>query len=624
MNQRFHLKFQFVLKYQNFPYPFFLTYYFDNNLTSPAGALKELVGKNADKLPDSFDFSFDDIVKEQSMPSVSQGIIRSDFFHFSSGWEIGNAISSANRYQLFNHDLLQDYEDRTLRPVFLVESFKAANQLETDIKQGNVQYLWTELQRVSSLPSTQNNSSLLFYIEKNYTGIRIHAAESPQRWSLTKKDCTTIFSEALVNTSYESLPASGDAVATAAVGGYSIPEYSDWSLLAGRDIYIFKFGERRPEKFLAELLNITACIVRDTDEDIVSRIKYVVMSDKRGIEVKDNDIKYWSSAELFAEAQLYNCQIPDSLAAVFDLFCRKNSPARTNPYVIEPFLRRNSWMLLSGEEGTGKSYMAMALSAALSTGGKLFLNWEIRQRKATVMYVADSEMTDDIIRERMTVLNRLYKGCTENLIIEPVKNLNLLDDGCEYVEKCILRESSESRCVEVLVLDHLLKLTNAHGDEEEYWPKIRQWIEQLNDRGITVILLHHEFAGSRMLGTRLIAADAPARLHLDVVEQPDDNQTINFGVAIVKNRGGKLKRKVTAISFNIGKSPRWITTTDTETGKDNQNFRKMSREERREKVLELRDSMSNREIAKKLGCSLSSIEKIVQDLPEEKKKIKRL
>lgn len=348
------------------------------------------------------------------------------------------------------------------------------------------------------------------------------------------------------------------------------------------------------------------------------------MSDKRGIEVKDNDIKYWASAELFAEAKLYNCPIPEELASTFDLFCRKNSPARTNPYVIEPFLRRNSWMLLSGEEGTGKSYMAMALSAALSTGGKLFLNWEIRQRKATVMYVADSEMTDDIIRERMTVLNRLYKGCTENLIIEPVKNLNLLDDGCEYVEKCILRESSESRCVEVLVLDHLLKLTNAHGDEEEYWPKIRQWIEQLNDRGITVILLHHEFAGSRMLGTRLIAADAPARLHLDVVEQPDDNQTINFGVAIVKNRGGKLKRKVTAISFNIGKSPRWITTTDTETGKDNQNFRKMSREERREKVLELRDSMSNREIAKKLGCSLSSIEKIVQDLPEEKKKIKRL
>ena len=622
--ERYNTQEDIVLKYQNFPYPFFLTYYFDNNLDHPINVLKKLIGTEADKLPDGFDFLFEDIVKEQSMPSVFQGIIRSDFFHFSSGWEIGNAISSANRYQLFNHDLLQDYEDRTLRPVFLVESFKAANQLELEIKKGNTEYLWTELQKTLHFAGHQNERSSLSRIENAYDGVQIHLFDLQQKLKLTEKDCLAIFSESMKYVNYESSPTSGDAVVTAAVGGYSIPEYTDWSLLGGRDIYIFKFGERRPEKFLAELLNITACIVRDLDEDIISRIKYVVMSDKRGIEVKDNDIKYWSSAELFAEAKLYNCPIPEELASTFDLFCRKSSPSRTNPYVIEPFLRRNSWMLLSGEEGTGKSYMAMALSAAIATGGKLFLNWKIRQRKSTVMYVADSEMTDDIIRERMTVLNRLYKGCTEKLIIESVKNLNLLDRGCEYIEKCILRESSENRCVEILVLDHLLKLTNAHGDEEEYWPKIRQWIEQLNDRGITVILLHHEFAGSRMLGTRLIAADAPARLHLDVVEQPDDNQTINFGVAIVKNRGGKLKRKVTAISFNIGKSPRWITTTDTEAGKDNQNFRKMSREERREKVLELRDSMSNREIAKKLGCSLSSIEKIVQDLPEEKKKIKRL
>ena len=239
------------------------------------------------------------------------------------------------------------------------------------------------------------------------------------------------------------------------------------------------------------------------------------------------------------------------------------------------------------------------------------------------MYVADSEMTDDIIRERMTVLNRLYKGCTENLIIEPVKNLNLLDGGCEYIEKCILRESSESRCVEILVLDHLLKLTNAHGDEEEHWPKIRQWIEQLNDRGITVILLHHEFAGSRMLGTRLIAADAPARLHLDVVKQPEDEQTINFGVAVVKNRGGKLKREATAISLKIGSVPRWALTSDAEEEKDNKNFREMPYEEREKRVMELRETMTNGEIARELGCSKSSIEKIVQTFPEEKKKIRR-
>ena len=56
--ERYNAQEDMVLKYQNFPYPFFLTYYFDNTLTSPIGTLKELVGPEADKLPSNFDFSF--------------------------------------------------------------------------------------------------------------------------------------------------------------------------------------------------------------------------------------------------------------------------------------------------------------------------------------------------------------------------------------------------------------------------------------------------------------------------------------------------------------------------------------------------------------------------------------
>ena len=64
-------------------------------------------------------------------------------------------------------------------------------------------------------------------------------------------------------------------------------------------------------------------------------------------EVKNNDIKFWGLEELFAEAQIYGCTIPAELESDFDLYRRKTSPKRTNPYVVEPFLRRNSWMLLS-------------------------------------------------------------------------------------------------------------------------------------------------------------------------------------------------------------------------------------------------------------------------------------
>lgn len=251
------------------------------------------------------------------------------------------------------------------------------------------------------------------------------------------------------------------------------------------------------------------------------------------------------------------------------------------------------------------------------------MDWKIRQRKAGVLYIADSEMTDEIIRERMSIFRKLYKGCQEKLIVKSVKNLNLLEDGIDYIEKLLQKESLAGRVAEVLVLDHLLKLSGAEGDQKEHWPKIREWIEQLNERGLTVILLHHEYAGSRMLGSRLIAADAPARIHLDVVEQPDGDK-INFGVAVVKNRGGKLKRESIPVGLCLGKHPGWMLTEEDQTESPKMSFRKMSLEERQNNIINLRNQgKTNNEMAEALNCSLSSIEKIITPLPEEYKRVIR-
>ena len=73
------------------------------------------------------------------------------------------------------------------------------------------------------------------------------------------------------------------------------------------------------------------------------------------MDVDHNTIEYWSLSELFENAEYYKCSIPSELESDFDSYRRKNAPIRTNPYVIQPFLRRKSWMLLTGEEGTGKS-----------------------------------------------------------------------------------------------------------------------------------------------------------------------------------------------------------------------------------------------------------------------------
>lgn len=617
-----------VFQYTTFPYPFFLTYYFDNNLTSPMGALRELIGSEACLLPANDEFLFDNISKEYYQTLLtSQGEPQGDFWNLPSGWEWSTAFNDFRFFQLFNFDLLQDYGDRySLRPVFVFENFQAANELELTIKKGDVDYHLAQIERARGLkntierlltPSTANiqfanlGSKIQIYDKREF-------AAQPR--DIDENDCFSMLSKLLQCNNPQSV-ATGDAVATAPVGGYSIPMYTDWSLLDRRDIYVFKFGESDFVKVVNELLMIAACVSRDSEEDIAERIKFIVMAEKCGTEVKNNDIKFWGLEELFAEAQIYGCTIPAELESDFDLYRRKTSPKRTNPYVVEPFLRRNSWMLLSGEEGTGKSFMAMALSAAIATGGKLFMDWKIRQRKAGVLYIADSEMTDEIIRERMSIFRKLYKGCQERLTVKSVKNLNLLNGGMEYIEKLLQKESLSGRVAEVLVLDHLLKLSGAEGDQKEHWPKIREWIEQLNERGLTVILLHHEYAGSRMLGTRLIAADSPARIHLAVVEQ-SEGEKINFGVAVVKNRGGKLKREPEPVSLVIGKHPGWMLAGDDKVKSEKISFRKMNLEERQNKVIELRNQgMTNPEVAEALNCALSSVEKVIGTLPDEYKRV---
>lgn len=614
--------------YIHFPYPFFLTFYIDNNLTSPIGAVCEIIG--VEKFQYSrYEFSLDQLSKENPQINLqSQGAHSGEYLHYSSGWEWCNAIAASKRFQLFNFSLLQDYDDQySLRPAFVVESFQVANELESAIKEGEIQYHLAALQYAGNLNDTKEklfteyNCGIQVYKTDNKISIVDKGMGTPQSRNLSADDCFTMFMETVRYTG--SSPAVGDAVVTAPVGGYKFPAYSDWSLLDNRDIYIFKFRGCHQKKYLEELLSITECIVRDTDNDISQRIKYVIMSEKCGLDVENNDIKYWGLEELFFEAEIHDCLIPPGLEEEFDLYRRKNSPTRTNPYVIEPFLRRHSWMLLSGEEGTGKSFMAMALGTAIAAGGKLFLDWKIRQRKAKVMYIVDSEMTDDIIRERMGIFKKLNKGCTENFIIESVRNLNLLNGGMDYIEMRLQKASVSGSCVEVLILDHLLKLTGAKGDEEEHWPRIREWIEQLNERGITVILLHHEYAGQRMLGTRLIAADAPSRIHLEVVEQPQ-GEMVKFGVAVVKNRGGKLKREAIPVTLRLGKHPAWMLTGDEKTESENISFRKMSIEERKNKVIEFRkQEMTNPEIARAMNCSQSSIEKIISILPDEYKRISK-
>jgi len=564
----------------NWIFPFFTIYYYDNRCTSIKETLQVLLKGNPflSLLSEADEVDPDFILPKSLGPGKES--------KREGKYEIPERVCEKCVFP-FHFNFLQDFKDRySLRPAFIVEGRKFADALESEICDGENDYLQNELNYnlKGEIPKQKQNYDY-YFSERNFT----------------------IFKHPV-----------GDAVVTAPVGRYHFPELTNWSALANRDIYIFKFKERNMEKSLNELLRVGASIVRDAGKDAAARMHFVIMADKGSPEISENEIFNLTVFELFAKADLHSCKIPPGFMEVYEEYHRRSGPQHSNKYVIEPFLRRNSWMLLTGEEGTGKSYLAMILGAALSTGGKLFFDWKIRRRRSKVLYIVDDEMTDDILDDRKLILNKLYPDNGDNFYIKPVHRLDLLNGGKQEIEKLLIeygtRNDADSGAVEVLILDHLLKLTANHGDEEELWVQLRDWIEnEICKRGITVILLHHEYSGTRMMGSKIIANDAPARIHLSRVESPKDQ--INFSISVVKNRGGRTDRTERCVSLELKSHPRLIEQkNETPETADKKIFRKMSREERRRLVAELREEMTVGEIAEKLGCSKSSVEKIICDL----------
>jgi len=559
-------------------FPFFATYYFDNNCSSLKESLLLLLKEHPL------------IAFLSSAPDIDPGtILHGDisvnkYVPWSEKYESPEFITDKG-FSLFNEFRLADFKDRySLRPVFVMEGLKFAEEREKEICHGEIDYLRNELKTYydEANPNQRNNEFYAFLSTKNYGLPFKHPA--------------------------------GDAVVTAPVGRFLIPEFTNWGALANRDIYIFKFKEKNMEKSVNELLRVGASIVRDAGKEAAEKMHFVIMSEKRSPNIQENEILYLTVFELFAKAGLCSCKIPEGFMEVYEEYHRRSGPQHSSPYVIEPFLRRNSWMLLTGEEGSGKSYLAMILGAALATGGKLFFDWKVRRRRSKVLYVVDDEMTDDILDDRKLVLNKLYPDNDENFYIKPVHRLDLLNGGKQEIEKFLIeygtRNDADSGAVEILILDHLLKLTANHGDEEEHWVQIRDWIENdICKRGITVILLHHEYSGTRMMGSKIIANDAPARIHLSPVDSPEDR--INFSISVVKNRGGRTTRKERCISLEMKGRLRWLETNADKVDDGQIPFRKISQEDRIRLVAELRENMTQKQIAAKLMCSLSSVQKIV-------------
>ena len=565
-----------------------------------------------------------------------------DFFLILKKGQKKENPSTYNKYKFiisgskrpYNSNLLEkntNTEEKEL--VFVTEYIQAAEELETQIIDNYAAYLRRQLFDIAE----KTGSDIYEMIDTNLAGNYQYYPLRPTH----------------------NVPA-GDCIWIAPVGGYCTPWYSDWRLLEDRDVYIFKVGEKNPHIYLNQLLEVLDAIHRQLDENQV-RIHFVIYPQKVSPNYKDNEIYILSVEDFFVQCKKNKVQIPEMLRGYYGKIMRKRTTARADEFIVEPILRKNDWILFSGEEGTGKSYFSIALGMAIANNRKMMFDWKLKRKSLKVLYVTDTEMRDNIINERLAVFRQIYNTRDNGLFFyEQVKNIDLTnEDEQTKMEKIIADYTDigkEDVPVSVLILDHLLKLTGAKGDKEDEWPKVRKWLDHLTEElHLSVILVHHEYGGAKMLGTRLIANDVGTRLHFEEYlsywlrriqimpkrtnEEKQDykkekenyeklekqsktgNGILNMGVKIVKNRGGKknFNPVYLGIDFNTKsliddyneiieskQSERTIPSSPT------RKWRTMSQDDKisfLKKCLE--EGMMRQDIADRVGMSIHTIAKAI-------------
>ncbi len=149
--------------------------------------------------------------------------------------------------------------------------------------------------------------------------------------------------------------------------------------------------------------------------------------------------------------------------------------------------------------GVGKTWLALTIAQALSTGGKLG-DWQARA-PVKVLYV-DGEMPPDLMRNRcagLEAINVNLEFLNHEILFERTgKVLNITNPD---VQRAITQRCVNSS-TKVLILDNLSTLASGMRENEaDSWELVNPWLLELRRRKIAVVIVHHAGRSGEMRGT---------------------------------------------------------------------------------------------------------------------------
>jgi AAA domain/CHC2 zinc finger len=149
--------------------------------------------------------------------------------------------------------------------------------------------------------------------------------------------------------------------------------------------------------------------------------------------------------------------------------------------------------------GVGKTWLALGIAQALSTGGKLGA-WQAHER-VKVLYV-DGEMPPDLMRSRsegLQATNANLHFLNHEILFERAGRV--LNIANPEVQRAIT-ERCTTTGAKVLMLDNLSTLASGvRENEADSWEQVNNWLLDLRRRKIAVLIIHHAGRSGEMRGT---------------------------------------------------------------------------------------------------------------------------
>jgi len=190
----------------------------------------------------------------------------------------------------------------------------------------------------------------------------------------------------------------------------------------------------------------------------------------------------------------------DDAVLTIEQFKSINIPERR--CLLLPWLKEASISFISGWRGSGKTWMALSILQAISTGGS-FGPWQCEHRVPTLFM--DGELPTVDIRERINSLGAkhdpdypiyIFSDAFSNQLGLP--RAHLANEKWRQEMKRILL----SKHIGAWVLDNISSLASGLDENKKQdWDPINQWLLELRFAGISSMLLHHTGKMGQQRGT---------------------------------------------------------------------------------------------------------------------------